>query len=183
MWQLYTKTITHEFIYLSHLSGKDFRHHSAASPFVIRNVSPANSPLGKSAFSSANMCEKTKESFVKFRRKLECSSNILSLPSLNSLMLFLHFVIKLSRKTRKNSLSLRRWSRSSYFELTSFRCWYVSGRMSRMKGGEFFRFIFGCWHIFTTCHNSENVDIWGEFKVMVGKNIYVIEVWKIYLSL
>ena len=30
------------------------------------------------------------------------------------------------------------------------RCWYVSGRISRMKGGEFLKFIFGCWHSLTT---------------------------------
>ena len=30
------------------------------------------------------------------------------------------------------------------------RCWYVSGRMSKIKGGEFFKFIFGCWHNLTT---------------------------------
>ena len=32
----------------------------------------------------------------------------------------------------------------------SLRCWYVSGRMSRMKGGLFFRFSFGLWQSFTT---------------------------------
>lgn len=41
---------------------------SAASALVIRNWSPANTPFGKIAFSSLNMCENTRLSFVKFRR-------------------------------------------------------------------------------------------------------------------
>ena len=38
----------------------------------------------------------------------------------------------------------------SYLEYIKRRCWYVSGRISRMNGGEFFKFNFGLWHNFTT---------------------------------
>lgn len=53
---------------LAYLLPKFVFQNSAASAFVIRNWSPANKPFGNIAFSSLNICENTKLSFVKFRR-------------------------------------------------------------------------------------------------------------------
>ena len=135
---------------MSYRPGNVFFHQSLASALVILNVSPQYVPEGNKAFSSDNMCEKTNDNLVKFRRQLEFSSNILSLPSLNSLMAFLHLAIKFSMKILKYSQSLRKLRLSSYLLYINFRCWYVSGNISRMNGGLFFKFIFGCWHCFTT---------------------------------
>lgn len=51
----------------THLFPKFPFQNSAASALVIRNWSPAKRPLGKSAFSSLSMCEKTRLNLVRLR--------------------------------------------------------------------------------------------------------------------
>lgn len=60
-------------------------------------------------------------------------------------------------KTQKCSLLCNTCILSSYLLYISLNRWYVSGRMSRMNGGEFFKFILWCWHNLTTLSISFQV--------------------------
>ena len=60
-------------------------------------------------------------------------------------------------KTQKCSLLCNTCMRSSYLLYIRRKRWYVSGRISRINGGEFFRFIRWCWQSFTTLSMSFQV--------------------------
>lgn len=78
----------------------------------------------------------------------DCSSYILSFPSLKSRMARLDFFIRLSMQILKYSFSLSCVSLwlSSYLPSISRRCWQASGKISRMYGGLFFSWSLGFWH-------------------------------------
>ena len=82
------------------------------------------------------------------------SSKILSLESLNSRMVCLHLAVRFSMKSLKYSLSFRKPMLSSYFLNMDLRWWYVSGRISRINGGLFFKFIRLLAHKVTTLSMS-----------------------------
>lgn len=77
-----TKNSWHKFYYHTiqnhssetYFSPNAFLQNSAASAFVIRNVSPWKSPLGKMPFSSASMWLKISDSLVRFRLQIITSA-------------------------------------------------------------------------------------------------------------
>ena len=86
----------------------------------------------------------------------DCSSYILSLPSLKSRMARLDFFMSPPMYILKYSFSLSWVSRwfSSYLPRIRRRCWYASGKMSRMYGGLFFNCSLGFWQS-RTCNRKK----------------------------
>ena len=122
-----------------------------------------------------------------------------SVPSLKSLMACLHFrwrfsinILKYSLLFKTSSLS---WKKNivsifrtfsllgftcSYFEYIKRRCWYVSGRMSKMKGGEFLRFNLGLWHNLTTL--SINFQVFSMVFRLISNLKYNWVKWSVVSS-